>query len=288
MAALAGLVVLVGLIASLAGPVCLFAPHKLRLNSRWYSVPLTSLFIPAIGIAMMIGLGADDAGKVDGLRGTGFTLLLLWGLLVFATHRLATQKGVIKQSRPEGVLLNPTRSADEVDERRRLARRTARGGQVAEPSPICFEFSSPASIEVRLDEAHARFKRGEIDADEYAEAIDDADNDLVDREEDLAADRSLMDGDYEEARQQLRDVAAEIRKHRKLASKRAYTESISRPDFADRGKWARFEYTDSDGVVTKRNIAMWERRGGYIVGFDRSKNAERTFRQDRISEWQCG
>lgn len=288
MAALAGLIMLVGLIASLAGPVCLFAPHRLRLNSRWYALPLSSVFLGAMGIAMMIGLGADNAGQVDELRGTGFALLLMWVLIAFATHRLATQQGAIEPSRQEGFLLNPIRSADEVDERRRLARRTARGGQVAEPSPIRFEFSSPASIEVRLDEAHDRFKRGEINADEYAEEIDDADNDLVDREEDLAADRSLMDGDYEEARQQLRDDAAAIRKHRKLASKRAYTESISRPDFPDRGRWARFEYTDNDGVVTKRNIAMWERRGGYIVGFDRSKNAERTFRQDRISEWQCG
>jgi hypothetical protein len=68
----------------------------------------------------------------------------------------------------------------------------------------------------------------------------------------------------------------------------AYKTSISRDGFGERGKWASFEYVGADGVITKRTVAMWEKRGAYIVGYDRTRKEERTFRQDRISDWVSG
>ncbi len=67
-----------------------------------------------------------------------------------------------------------------------------------------------------------------------------------------------------------------------------WNDSISRADIPAKGKWARFDYVDTDGVATKRSITMWEKRGAYIVGYDRSRKDERTFRQDRINDWLCG
>jgi len=67
-----------------------------------------------------------------------------------------------------------------------------------------------------------------------------------------------------------------------------YLAEYSRPGFAEKGKWARFEYSDHNGNSSKRSVTMWERRGIYIVGYDRSRKEERTFRQDRISGWISG
>lgn len=65
-------------------------------------------------------------------------------------------------------------------------------------------------------------------------------------------------------------------------------ELYSDDSIPDRGKWARFEYEDHNGSSSSRDITMWEKRGIYIVGYDRAQKAERTFRQDRISNWRCG
>jgi hypothetical protein len=65
----------------------------------------------------------------------------------------------------------------------------------------------------------------------------------------------------------------------------AYKQSISRDGSTIKRNGRAFEYVDADGVVTNRTITMWEKRGAYIVGYDKSRKAERTFRQDRISEW---
>lgn len=54
------------------------------------------------------------------------------------------------------------------------------------------------------------------------------------------------------------------------------------------GKWSRFVYTDSHGQRSSREIVNWESRGAYIVGFDRAKQGERTFRKGQIEEWVAG
>jgi predicted DNA-binding transcriptional regulator YafY len=66
------------------------------------------------------------------------------------------------------------------------------------------------------------------------------------------------------------------------------TSASTAAGWANRGKWARFDYVDADGKATHRQIVNWEKRGAYIVGYDRSRDAERTFRQDRIEGWVAG
>lgn len=93
---------------------------------------------------------------------------------------------------------------------------------------------------------------------------------------------------YDEDLAELEDDLAECGWHRDWAESRRYKDSISREGFADNGKWARFEYIDHHGATTKRTITRWEKRGAYIVGYDKSRGAERTFRQDRINAWVSG
>ncbi|OJW73039.1 MAG: hypothetical protein BGO57_13255 [Sphingomonadales bacterium 63-6] len=63
---------------------------------------------------------------------------------------------------------------------------------------------------------------------------------------------------------------------------------FARDGFETAGKWARFDYVDDKGNAGRREITMWERRGSYIVGYDKARKAERTFRQDRIDNWVAG
>jgi hypothetical protein len=63
---------------------------------------------------------------------------------------------------------------------------------------------------------------------------------------------------------------------------------IDDPSIPEAGTWARFEYVDADGVVTKRSIRQWSKRGAYIEGFCMDRREGRTFRQDRISNFRCG
>lgn len=64
--------------------------------------------------------------------------------------------------------------------------------------------------------------------------------------------------------------------------------SIDDPSIPDYGTWARFEYVDADGVVTRRHIRQWSKHGAYIEGFCMERREGRLFRQDRISLWRCG
>lgn len=50
----------------------------------------------------------------------------------------------------------------------------------------------------------------------------------------------------------------------------------------------RFEYADSDGVVTERTISNWIAYGPYIEGFCHLRRAHRTFRRDQIICWHAG
>ena len=63
---------------------------------------------------------------------------------------------------------------------------------------------------------------------------------------------------------------------------------IDDPTIPDYGTWAKFEYYDADGVITKRHIRQWSKRGAYIEGFCMERREGRTFRQDRISDWVDG
>ncbi|MBX9859005.1 MAG: hypothetical protein K2Y20_05355 [Sphingomonas sp.] len=70
---------------------------------------------------------------------------------------------------------------------------------------------------------------------------------------------------------------------------------IDRDDIADDDRWfegetgklATFVYSDADGVVTDRRIRNWRSRYAYIEGFCLDRREKRTFRKDRIEDWQA-
>lgn len=55
----------------------------------------------------------------------------------------------------------------------------------------------------------------------------------------------------------------------------------------EKGKLATFVYSDADGVVTDRRIRNWRSRYAYIEGFCLDRQEERTFRKDRIEDWEA-
>ncbi|OQW42073.1 MAG: hypothetical protein A4S12_06965 [Proteobacteria bacterium SG_bin5] len=70
---------------------------------------------------------------------------------------------------------------------------------------------------------------------------------------------------------------------------------VDRADIADDPRWfegetgnmATFVYSDADGVVTDRRIRNWRSRYAYIEGFCLDRREKRTFRKDRIEDWQA-
>lgn len=71
-------------------------------------------------------------------------------------------------------------------------------------------------------------------------------------------------------------------------SRRDWINSLDNPSIPDQGRWAKFEYVDSDGVITNREIRHWSKRGAYIEGFCMLRRESRIFRQDRITDWVSG
>ena len=52
------------------------------------------------------------------------------------------------------------------------------------------------------------------------------------------------------------------------------------------GRYATFTYVDADGVVTDRKVSNWRSDGAYVEAFCLDRRASRTFRKDRIEDWQ--
>lgn len=150
---------------------------------------------------------------------------------------------------------------------------------------------SLATVDSSLSFAFAKYSLGEITLQDYRSQIDEAADwvaeqrrKIIDRNEN----KYLPEDIQEEILQELDQAEHSVDWRKRWVDDKIYKESISVDGFPDSGTWARFSYIDSEGNVSSRDISNWERRGPYIVGFDRSRQAERTFRQDRISEWKCG
>lgn len=129
----------------------------------------------------------------------------------------------------------------------------------------------------------------DISLEEYRDIVDtewevarDAIAELASREHDVHPD--VYELEAEQAREALE--AAEWR--RRWVRDRQYQDQFQRGGFGESGKWARFDYIDANGASSKREIVMWQSRGPYIVGLDKSRGEERNFRQDRISNWASG
>jgi|GEM_PF-3838306 len=53
------------------------------------------------------------------------------------------------------------------------------------------------------------------------------------------------------------------------------------------GTRATFEYVDGDGVVSEREVRNWESRSIYINAYCLLRRRTRTFRKDRIENWDA-
>jgi hypothetical protein len=159
-------------------------------------------------------------------------------------------------------------------------------------APVPVAPASPpddSSADSRLDEEFEKFKRDRISLDDYRDAIEFEMDDAKTRRAELRAEKRYMDSYLYEL--EMEEVEADIEAAEwrlQWVKDHEYKNQFKRDGFAESGKWARFDYVDKDGEISKRNIANWEQRGAYIVGWDRAKKAERTFRQDRISDWVSG
>lgn len=169
------------------------------------------------------------------------------------------------------------------------AKEVARAGRRAEPdlrrgAPIRLD-----TVAERLTYLFGRHHRGEIGLDEYAQRVR---NEQVDCNEAILHHHQCRSGmnaaEFEAVLEELEEEAEECNWRLRWIDDQKHKAGISRDGFAERGKWARFDYMDHHELVSTRNITMWEKRGAYIVGYDRSRKAGRTFRQDRISDWVCG
>lgn len=60
------------------------------------------------------------------------------------------------------------------------------------------------------------------------------------------------------------------------------------PAIPARGAWAHFGYVDAGADAAERHLALWEKCDDYVVGFDLTEKAVRSFRIEGISGWTCG
>lgn len=140
----------------------------------------------------------------------------------------------------------------------------------------------------RLQRHFDRLQEGSITIDDYLdEIVFEQDQNKIDLA-DLRSDRrSMSAGDFEDAKDRLEEDRDDIAWRLDWAKKRSADRSLqaTQPEISGNGKWARFEYVDNEGAVTKREVVNWEVSGRYVRGFCKMRKEERSFRIDRISEW---
>lgn len=166
------------------------------------------------------------------------------------------------------------------------------GGQLHEfGSTPTVDFVAPASgdADSRLQAHYDDLQDGKIALDDYKAQIE-LELDLAKIEiENLRSMRRDMDrDDYEEQREKA-DEDLEAARWRLSWVKQKIREQGNKPDWMGKsGKWAIFEYSDSDGALTKHHITMWKAYGDEVRGWDRKLKAEVGFAFDQIHEWQAG
>lgn len=200
-------------------------------------------------------------------------------------------------------LITAERSAESVDERTRSARRKRLKAEAemyasqpeVDPSPLnsSFDIASFAGDEYTesVREALNKMKAGLIDLTDFEE-IAKAELEAIrtskrDWRDDYRA-KIIDDVDRDEAIEQLNSAALEIRdmlNDASYQSDRGNEARDARWSQGESGKWARFTYTNAEGDASDREIVNWQSRGAYVVGYDRSRGAERTFRKSRIEAW---
>lgn len=88
---------------------------------------------------------------------------------------------------------------------------------------------------------------------------------------------------------QSRHNAFDTRSSKSPHSVSSLDDAISDPRWAeyDGGLRARMTYVDSDGVITERTVRNWLSEGAYIRGYCEMRRQSRTFRKDRIVDWDA-
>lgn len=146
-----------------------------------------------------------------------------------------------------------------------------------------------ANTDDRLNIVFENYRAGLVTLEDYDAAIKSEADAIKERAAELREERKLYGQEYYEVeKEQLDEDRDAVQWRKRWLSDERHRLKNSRPGFAASGKWSRFEYVDADGVITKRHVVNWERRGAYIVGYDKDRREERTFRQDRISDWLAG
>lgn len=144
-------------------------------------------------------------------------------------------------------------------------------------------------VDGRLEEQFGALQANAIDLAQYRDAIVEERRKVSAQRKDLREDRNFLDpNEYEDAKEQLDEDMEAVRWRLEWAESKLLETPTSDDGIAPSGKWARFEYIDRDGVVTAREITRWHRTDSHVVGYDRNRRAERTFRRDCISEWAAG
>lgn len=283
---IAAIALLISLAAIIPGIITLVDPKSLKLQSRWYALPMLTAFLVSFAIMFILLPGQGQLEAADFVL--AFMSLAIWTGLF---HLARKKAGGFVALQAE--VSAPDRSPEEVDAIRFAARRAQL--EKVEADKILTELREERiavgelGTDGRLLRELRRFQGGHVDIDEYRQTVLDEIKDIKSAIEDLKEDRDDMDRD--DYRDEMDERKADLEQCRTALNRiddREYKQRIAVDGFAERGKWARFEYVDADGVITTRSISNWERRGPYIAGFDRSKKSERTFRQDRISEWVSG
>lgn len=143
-----------------------------------------------------------------------------------------------------------------------------------------------------LGEAFDQYQAQTIDLEEYKALVTAEAQVARERKADIRQDKKLGayadEDDFQDALDQADEDIEECRWRLEWIDKKSWSARASRDDIAESGKWARFDYVDAKGNASKRHITMWEKRGAYVAGFDRSRGEERSFRQDRIKNWSAG
>lgn len=181
----------------------------------------------------------------------------------------------------------PDRSAAEVDARKRESRRARL--ELQDESTVADFRNYGSDADGRLEKAFASFTRRQMTFVDYRAIVEDEVEAARERRAQLRDDKADMHPDLYEFEMEEAEHDLEAAEWRlRWIEDREYKDQFKREGFAESGKWARFEYVDQHGEITDRSITNWEQRGAYIVGWDRDRKAERTFRQDRIGNWVAG
>jgi hypothetical protein len=290
-------------ITSFCGFVCgiaiLVSPSTVRVKSRWMAMPVGFAIFAAAGIAQI--LSPDPAANVANVRTAGVTSIAIW-FGIFSLGRFLTRRSGAKNStslQPEdgGHVEKPkigaptirakvdgwfARQQANLDAKREVERKAA-----SEHAKWIEQEAKGA--DGRLQEQYDALQDGKITLEEYQSEIEFELDQAKTQISSLREMRRLMDRDEYETEREKADEDLEAARWRLGWVKDQIREKGDRPEWMEKsGKWARFEFADRDGLVTRQEISMWKAYPNEVRGWDRKLKREVGFRFGGISAWVAG